>query len=68
MNACCTQANNHTIYKAPGFGPTKDFDPVTLLTSTAALVVARPGLPVNSMAELTTLLKANQVELLETAA
>ena len=42
-----TLANNRTIYKAPGFSPTKDFDPVTQLTSIAALVVARPGLPVN---------------------
>ena len=54
-----TLAINHTIYKAPGFSPTKDFDPVTQLTSIAAMVVVRPGLPVNSMAELTTLLKAN---------
>lgn len=54
-----TLAINHTIYKAPGFSPTKDFDPVTQLTSIAAMVVVRPGLPVNSMAELTRLLKAN---------
>jgi tripartite-type tricarboxylate transporter receptor subunit TctC len=54
-----TLAINHTIYKAPGFSPTKDFDPVTQLTSIAAMVVVRPGLPVNSMAELTQLLKAN---------
>jgi tripartite-type tricarboxylate transporter receptor subunit TctC len=54
-----TLAINHTIYKAPGFSPTKDFDPVTQLTSIAAMVVVRPGLTVNSMAELTQLLKAN---------
>lgn len=54
-----TLAINHSIYKAPGFSPTKDFDPVTQLTSIAAMVVVRPGLPVNSMAELTKLLKAN---------
>ena len=54
-----TLAINHTIYKASGFSPTKDFDPVTQLTNIAAMVVVRPGLPVNSMAELTTLLKAN---------
>lgn len=54
-----TLAINHAIYKAPGFSPTKDFDPVTQLTSIAAMVVVRPGLPVNSMAELTQLLKAN---------
>lgn len=54
-----TLAINHAVYKAPGFSPTKDFDPVTQLTSIAAMVVVRPGLPVNSMAELTKLLKAN---------
>lgn len=54
-----TLAINHTIYKVPGFSPTKDFDPVTQLTSIAAMVVVRPGLPVNSMAELTKLLKAH---------
>ena len=54
-----TLAINHAIYKAPGFSPTKDFDPVTQLTSIAAMVVVRPGMPVNSMAELTQLLKAN---------
>jgi tripartite-type tricarboxylate transporter receptor subunit TctC len=54
-----TLAINHAIYKAPGFSPLKDFDPVTQLTSIAAMVVVRPGLPVNSMAELTKLLKAN---------
>jgi len=54
-----TLAINHTVYKVPGFSPTKDFDPVTQLTSIAAMVVVRPGLPVNSMAELTALLKAN---------
>ena len=54
-----TLAINHAIYKTPGFSPTKDFDPVTQLTSIAAMVVVRPGLAANSMAELTTLLKAN---------
>ena len=50
---------NHAIYKSPGFSPTKDFDPVTQFTSIAAMVVVRPDLPVNTMAELTKLLKAN---------
>ncbi len=54
-----TLAINHTIYKVPGFSPTKDFDPVTQLTSIAAMVVVRSGLPVNSMAELTQMLKTN---------
>jgi tripartite-type tricarboxylate transporter receptor subunit TctC len=37
----------------------RDFEPVTQLTRIAAMVVVRPTLQVNSMAELTKLLKAN---------
>ncbi|MES2363996.1 MAG: tripartite tricarboxylate transporter substrate binding protein [Pseudomonadota bacterium] len=54
-----TLAINQTIYKSPGFNPLKDFEPVSQLTQLAAMVVVRPTLPVNSMAELTKLLKAN---------
>lgn len=54
-----TLAINQTIYKSPGFSPLKDLDPVTQLTQLAAMVVVRPSLPVNSMADLTKLLKAN---------
>ncbi len=54
-----TLAINQTIYKSPGFNPLKDFEPVSQLTQLAAMVVVRPTLPVNSMAELTRLLKAN---------
>jgi tripartite-type tricarboxylate transporter receptor subunit TctC len=54
-----TLAINQTIYKSPGFNPLKDFEPVSQLTQLAAMVVVRPTLAVNSMAELTRLLKAN---------
>lgn len=54
-----THAINHAIYRSPGFNPTRDFEPVTQLTRIAAMVVVRPTLQVNSMAELTRLLKAN---------
>jgi tripartite-type tricarboxylate transporter receptor subunit TctC len=54
-----TLAINQTIYKSPGFNPLKDFEPISQLTQLAAMVVVRPGLPVNSMADLTRLLKAN---------
>ena len=54
-----TLAINQTIYKSPGFNPLKDFEPVSQLTQLAAMVVVRPTLPVNSMADLTRLLKAN---------
>ncbi|MDO9403513.1 MAG: tripartite tricarboxylate transporter substrate binding protein [Polaromonas sp.] len=54
-----THAINHAIYKSPGFNPVKDFEPVSQLTRIAAMVVVRPTLPVNSMAELTQLLKSS---------
>ncbi|MES2282927.1 MAG: tripartite tricarboxylate transporter substrate binding protein [Pseudomonadota bacterium] len=54
-----TLAINQTIYKSPGFNPLKDLEPVSQLTQLAAMVVVRPNLPVNSMADLTKLLKAN---------
>jgi tripartite-type tricarboxylate transporter receptor subunit TctC len=54
-----THAINHAIYKSTGFNAVRDFEPVTQLTRIAAMVVVRPTLPVNSMAELTKLLKAS---------
>ncbi|WP_431097020.1 Bug family tripartite tricarboxylate transporter substrate binding protein [Polaromonas aquatica] len=54
-----THAINHAIYKSPGFDAVRDFEPVSQLTRIAAMVVVRPTLQVNSMAELTKLLKAN---------
>lgn len=54
-----THAINHAIYKSPGFNAVRDFEPVSQLTRIAAMVVVRPTLQVNSMAELTKLLKAN---------
>jgi tripartite-type tricarboxylate transporter receptor subunit TctC len=54
-----THGINQTLYKSPGFDAQKDFEPVSRLTAIAAMVVIRPGLPVNTMAELLKLLKAN---------
>lgn len=54
-----THAINHAIYKSPGFNAVRDFEPVTQLTRIAAMVVVRPTLPVNSMTDLTKLLKAS---------
>jgi tripartite-type tricarboxylate transporter receptor subunit TctC len=54
-----THAINQAIYKSTGFNAQRDFEPVSQLTRIAAMVVVRPTLQVNSMAELTKLLKAN---------
>ena len=53
-----THGINQTLYKKPGFDALKDFEPVSRLTAIAAMVVIRPGLPVQSMAELLKLLKS----------
>lgn len=54
-----TLAINHTLYKSTGFDPLKDLDQVSRLTTLAAMVVVRPGLPAANMKELLALLKSN---------
>jgi tripartite-type tricarboxylate transporter receptor subunit TctC len=54
-----THAINQTLYKNPGFDALKDFEPISRLSRIAALLVVRPGLQVNSMLELLSLLKKN---------
>jgi tripartite-type tricarboxylate transporter receptor subunit TctC len=50
---------NQTLYKNTGFDAVSaTFEPVSQLTRIAAMVVVRPGLPVNTMPELLKLLKS----------
>lgn len=49
---------NHTLYKAPGFDPLRDFEPVSRLTRIATLAVVRPDFPAKTMPELLALLKS----------
>ena len=53
-----THAINQALYKSTGFDPVKDFEPVSRFTRIAALVVARPGLPVNNFGELLQLIRS----------
>jgi tripartite-type tricarboxylate transporter receptor subunit TctC len=54
-----THAINQTLYSKPGFSAINDFEPVSRLSSIALLVVVRPNLTVNSLADLLKLLKSN---------
>jgi tripartite-type tricarboxylate transporter receptor subunit TctC len=52
-------ATNAVLYKKVNFDAEADFSPVGLIGSQANILVVNPGLPVNSMAELIALAKAN---------
>jgi tripartite-type tricarboxylate transporter receptor subunit TctC len=52
-------ATNAALYKKVNFDAETDFAPIGLIGSQANILVVNPGLPVNSMAELIALAKAN---------
>ncbi len=54
-----THAINHALYANPGFDPVKDFAPVSRLTRIGMVVVVNPEVPVKSVPELLSYLKAN---------
>lgn len=47
-----THAANEHLYKKIPYDPVKDFTPVTLLSKGSMLLLVKPGLPVNSLADL----------------
>ncbi|RYF82746.1 MAG: tripartite tricarboxylate transporter substrate binding protein [Comamonadaceae bacterium] len=53
-----TQALNPLLYKNAGYEPSRDFAPVVLVSRPTLLLVARPGLAVNSGADLIALAKS----------
>lgn len=53
-----THGINHALYRNPGFNPKKDFQAIGRLSSLAAMLVVRPGLPVNNVSDLVKLLRA----------
>ena len=52
-------ATNAALYKKINFDPEKDFAPISLIGSQANILVVNPNMPVQSMAELIALLRAN---------
>jgi tripartite-type tricarboxylate transporter receptor subunit TctC len=52
-------ATNGALYGNLAFDPIKDFAPVALVGSVQNVLIVRPGLPVNSVAELIALARAN---------
>ncbi len=59
LAATPTHAVNPSLYRNLTFDPVKDFEPVILLAATPNLLVANPGVPVNSVKELVALAKAS---------
>lgn len=62
-----TVGSSHTInpslYKAPGFDPIKDFEPISLVGTAPYVLVVHPSLPVKSVQDLVALAKAKPGEL-----
>jgi tripartite-type tricarboxylate transporter receptor subunit TctC len=53
-----SHAINASLYPTLPFDPEKDFTPLTMVSTTPALLVAHPSLPANNLKELIALLKA----------
>ena len=54
-----TLATNPALYKSMPFNPQKDLLPIALYASVPNILVVNPSMPVNSLAEFTTHVKAN---------
>jgi len=58
-----SHAMNQTLYRQPLYNAATDFAPVALIAETPLLLVVRKDLPVNSLQEFITYVKANQSKL-----
>ena len=54
-----TQAINPSLYEKLAYDPIKDFSPISLVATTANILVVNPSLPVRSVRELIAYAKAN---------
>lgn len=59
LTADSAQVVSPALYKAPGFDPVKDFEPIAPVATAGYVLVANPSFPANSMAELIALAKAH---------
>src|SRR5581483_908208 len=58
-----THAQNQTLYKAPLYNAATDFEPIGLAADLPLVLVARPNLPANSLAEFIAYAKTNRDKL-----
>jgi tripartite-type tricarboxylate transporter receptor subunit TctC len=62
MQDMTTHAVNASLYRSLPYDPIKDFTPVTLVASTALVLVVHPSLPVKNVKDLVTLAKGRPGE------
>jgi tripartite-type tricarboxylate transporter receptor subunit TctC len=55
-----TQVYSQSLYKKKPYDSVEDFEPVSVVTESPRILVARKGLPVNNLQELIAYMKANQ--------
>jgi tripartite-type tricarboxylate transporter receptor subunit TctC len=55
-----TQVYSQSLYKKKPYDAVEDFEPVSVVTESPRILVARKGLPVNNLQELIAYMKANQ--------
>lgn len=58
MTISSSQAINPALYKAPGFDPVADFQPISLIGSVPNVLLAHPSFPARTVPELLALAKA----------
>jgi tripartite-type tricarboxylate transporter receptor subunit TctC len=58
-----TLSINPTLFADPGYSPTRDFTPISLICNSQNLVVVHPSVPANSLAELIAYMKAHPGQL-----
>ena len=63
MAGTSTMAMNQTLYKHPLYDAATDFTPVTLVTDSARVLIARNDLPANNLKEFVTYAKANAAKM-----